>query len=243
MMSLSVCTICQDEEEPIKWYLEYIAFLSEQLGDVLREVVLVDGGSKDNTIDVINSYKDKAPIKLLERPWDYPANQMNFGLEHCTGDYVFTLDADMTATTNFPDLFKNNYFQRGDYWDFPILFTGKDAYHFFHKWPRGVNIRMHKRGPKWTRKYHVLLEGQTPGIPVCVAVTIFENSCRIKSVEALMHRGERRQADNEGMVEEGGGPGPVNRFYGAAQAAETDTMLISDYKKAVANLILPSTNG
>ena len=242
-MTLSICTICQDEEEPIKWFLESCKHTFSILGDDLKEIVLVDGGSKDKTMDIIKEYQEELPIVLLERAWDYPADQMNFGLEHCTGDYVFTPDADMTWTTNFPDLFKNNYFARGNFWDFLILFTGKDAYHFFHKWPRGVNIRMHKRGPKWTRKYHVLLEGQTPGIPVCRAVTIFENSCRIKSDEALMHRGERRQNDIEGMAAEGGSPGPVNRFYGAAHAAETETKLISEYKKAIADLILPSTDG
>jgi len=242
-MTLSICTICQDEEEPIRWFLESCKHTFSVLGDDLKEIVLVDGGSKDKTIDIIKEYQKDLPIILLEREWDYPAAQMNHGLKHCRGDYVFTPDADMTWTTNFPRLFKDNYFQRGDFWDFPLLFTGKDAYHFFHKWPRGVNIRMHKRGPKWTRKYHVLLDGQKPGIPVCRAVTIFENSCRIKNDSALMHRGERRQKDKEGMSEEGGHPGDPDRFYGAAHSAETETQLISEFNKAIADLILPSTNG
>lgn len=244
-MNLSICTICQDEEETIKWFLESCKHTFSVLKDNLSEIVLIDGGSKDNTIDIIKEYQKEMPIKLLERPWDYPANQMNFGLEYCKGSYVFTPDADMTWTTNFPDIFLSGYFTAGVFWDFPILFTGKDAYHFFHKWSRGVNIRMHRRGPKWTRKYHILLEGQKPGIPVCRDVVIFENSCRIKDDKALMHRGERRQCDIAEMHAEGAAPGPADRFYEAAKAAyiEGEVQHISEYSKKISDLILPSTNG
>lgn len=242
-ISLSVCTICQDEEEPIKWYLEYIVFLSSVLKDSLREIVLVDGGSKDNTVDVINFYKDKAPIKLFERKWDYTAAQQNFGLSHCTGDFVFTLDADMTATTNFPHLFLSGYYNRSPFWDFRMLFAAKDAYHFFHKWNRGVNMRLHRRGPKWIRKYHVKLEGQNQGLPVSKDVVIFENSCRIKNDEALKWRGERRQICKEDMEKEGASPGPPNRFYSAAHAPDSEVAHLSTYDPKIIDLILPSTNG
>lgn len=240
-MTLSVCTIAQDEEEPIRWYLEYMAFLSQELGDSLREVVIVDGGSKDNTIDVIKSYKDRAPILLLERPFDCTRDQQNFGLERVTGDFVFGLDADMTATTNFPGVFKSGIFNNGQYWDFPMLFTVRDAYHFFHRWPRGVNMRLWKRGPRWKqeRKFHVQLEGQTQGIPVCSQVTIFENSCRIKDEKALLWRGQRRQIYIPDMEAEGAPPGSSDRFLNAAKASDDEVSYLPDH---LARLVLPSTN-
>ena len=242
MNTLSVCTIAQDEEEPIKWYLEYFAFVAASLGDDLREVVIVDGGSKDNTVDVIKSYQDRIPIKLLERPYDCTREQQNFGLDHCTGDFVFGLDADMTATTNFPDMFKSGRFEQGAYWDFPMRFVAKDAYHWFYKWPCGVNMRLWKRGPKWKqeRKFHVQLEGQTQGIPVCGEVVVFENSCRIKNDKALMWRGERRQIYDAEMSLEGAPPGPANRFWGAAHAPDSEIALLESHILA---MILPTTNG
>ena len=242
-MTLSIATPCQDEEDPIKWYLESCKHMYSVLRENLSEIVLVDGGSKDNTIDIIKEYQKELPIKLLERPFDYPVNQQNFALEHCTGDFVFTPDADMTWTTNLPALFLTDYFNTGNYWDFLMLFTARDAYHYFWKWPLGVNMRMHRRGPKWIRKYHVNLEGQTSGIPVCRDVVIFENSCRIKNEAALLNRGERRQIHTLGMEEEGAGPGSSDRFLGASKVPDEDIRAIWDFNAAIHNNILPNTDG
>jgi hypothetical protein len=241
MSTLSVCTICQDEVGCIEWYLEYFAFVAEQLGDQLREVVIVDGGSKDNTVEVIKSYQDRIPIKLLERSFDCTREQQNFGLDHCTGDFIFGLDADMTASINFPSVFKSGFFDYGFYFDFPMRFTARDAFHYF-LWPPGVNMRLWKRGPKWKpeRKFHVQLEGQTQGIPVCGNVIIFENSCRIKNDKALMWRGERRQKCEVDMAAEGAPPGAPDRFYNAAHAPDSEIAEFDPYTKS---LILPSTNG
>jgi len=240
--TLSIATICQDEEEPIRWYLECCKHAFSVLQTRLHEIVIVDGGSKDNTIDVIKEYQKEIPITLLERPFDIPRNQMNFALEHCTAEFVFTPDADMTWTTNFPEKFATNFYNTGNYWDFLILFTARDAYHYFFKWPVGPNIRMHRRGPKWTRNYHVRLERQPTGPALCREVTIFENSCRIKSEAALINRGERRQSHITGMEEEGGHPGPVNRFLDASKLDDHHVRHVSSYRKGLESLILPSTN-
>jgi cellulose synthase/poly-beta-1,6-N-acetylglucosamine synthase-like glycosyltransferase len=234
-MTLSVCTICQDEEEPIKWFLEACTHLTSNC-PTLNEVVLIDGGSKDNTIDVIKSYMDKVPLKLLERSFDCTRDQQNFGLEHCTGDFVFTPDADMTWTSNFPQVFNSGFFNNMKFCDFPMIYTAKDAHHWFYKWSNGVNMRLHKRGPKWIRKFHVKLEGQTQGLPVCGQVTIFENSCRISSAAALLNRGQRRQWCEKDMIEEGIGPGPVDRFLGAAKHAEFTRL-----PDNLLNLVIPGT--
>lgn len=241
MNTLSICTLCQDEEEPIKWYLECCAHLNNALAGSLREVVLVDGGSKDNTIDIIKSYMDRVPITLLERPFDYTRNQLQHGIEHCTGDFIFDPDADMTWTTNFSEVFLSGKFDASDIWDFPMLFTGKDAYHYFHKWPFGVNWRLWKRHRKLStgRKFHISLEGQTGGLPVCGEVVIFENSGRIKNEAALLHRGERRQVCTADMALEGASPGSPTRFLEAARSAATETALLPEHIK---RLVLPSTN-
>ena len=240
MSTLSICTIAQDEEEPIRWYLEACLYTSQVLQKDLKEIVVVDGGSKDKTLQVLKEYESKMPLIVLERPFDTTREQQNFALDHCTGDFVFTPDADMTWTSNFPFIFMAGMFDNAPFWDFPMLFTGKDAYHYFHRWPQGVNMRLHRRGPRWHRQFHVQLEGQTGGLPVCSDVVIFENSCRIKNDEALMWRGQRRQIYDAAMAAEGAAPGPADRFYGAAHAPESEFAPIPQW---IAQLILPSTNG
>jgi glycosyltransferase involved in cell wall biosynthesis len=241
MSTLSVCTICQDEEEPIRWYLECCAHLAAHLPD-FREVVLVDGGSQDRTLSIVQEYSTRVPIVLLQRPFDCTRDQQNAGLDLCTGDFVFTPDADMTWTTNFPEVFQSGVFERSSYWDFSMFFTAKDAYHYFD-WPRGVNMRLHRRGPRWKaeRKFHVQLEGQYSGLPICSSVVLFENSCRIKDKHALWRRGERRQRFQAEMEAEGGGPGSPDRFYRAVY--EADPKSIVELPPAVRDLVLGSTNG
>lgn len=244
MSTLSICTIFQDEADsegtPIKWYLETCAYLAEHIPG-LKEVVLVDGGSKDRSREVIESYRHRMPLVLLDREYDNTRNQQNFGLEHVTGDFIFGLDADMSVTKNFVDAFKSGIFESASYWDFPMMFLlERGGKIFLPSWPRGVNMRLWKRGPKWKqeRQFHVQLEGQTQGIPVCGGVIIFENSCRIKDDEALMHRGERRQKYIEGMHAEGASPGPPDRFYGAAHMPDSGLTLLP---QSVLDIMIPGT--
>jgi len=240
MDSLSICTVCQDEEHAILWYLECCKHLSQDLGDLLHEVVLVDGGSKDNTIEIINSYKDSVPIKLFERPWDFTVAQTNFGLSHCTGGFTFLPDADMTFTKNFGGIFKTGIFKKSSYWDFPLYFTAKDAYHYFNWSNGGPTTRLIKGGLKMKtdRKYHWSPEGREGGVPVCPEIVIFENSCRIKNDAALMNRGLRRQICNDDMAAEGAPPGPPDRFFKAAH----DVSGIVEFPNHIRRNILETTN-
>ena len=241
MSTLSILIVAQDEENVIPWTMESCLHTSQILGSSLREIVVVDGGSKDHTMDIVNAYKDKMPIKLLQRPWDFTRAQMNYGLDNCTGDYVMPVDADMTWTTNFPHIFLSGRYDQAAFWDFRMLFTCVDAYHYFN-WPIGVNMRLFRSGRRFKedRKYHWQVDGQTHGIPVCGDVIIFENSCRIKDEKALLHRGERRQTCISDMAAEGASPGAPDRFLMAARTSENQKMKLSD---DLINLVLPSTNG
>jgi hypothetical protein len=233
-MTLSICAICQDEAEVIKDYLDCCVHIYKNLEQQLKEVILIDGGSKDNTIEIINSYKDKLPLTLIEYPFDTFGQQKNRALELATGDFILGMDTDMTITTNFPAIFMSGYFNSSNYWDFPMYFTARDKYHYFGKWNLGVNMRLWKRGPLFMSNFHEKLEGQIQGLPVCRDVVIFENSMR-QSDEALLNRGRRYQKFAKQMEAEGGGPGSETRYLDASKAKDDE---ISELPLHIRNLVL-----
>jgi len=237
--TLSICSICQDEGEVIGAFLESCVHTLSVLRDDLREVILVDGGSKDNTLDVISSYKDRLPLILLERSFDSFGQQKNIALEEASGDFIWGPDTDMTWTTNFPEMFKQGYFDVEAFWNFPIVFTADDAWHYFYQWPTNINVRLWKRGPKFVSYYHEQPEGSLKGsTPLCQDVWMFENSCR-QSDAALWNRGRRYQKFAVQMAEAGGGPGPEDRYVNAAQQSTTQKQLLPH---AILKMVLPSTN-
>ena len=217
MTTLSIISICQDEAEVISWYLECCVYTYRVLGPRwLKEVVIVDGGSSDNTVEIIKSYQSKLPLVLVEHPFDTFGAQKNRALEHATGDYVFAPDTDMTWTTNFGLIFKTGYYEKFEMVDFRMLFTVDDEYHYY-KWPLGVNMRLWlNKGRRFVTDVHEKLQDQISmgGLPVCEHVWLFENSFR-QSDAALLHRGERYQRFQEVMMAAGGGPGPADKYLKA----------------------------
>ena len=219
--TLSVCTIMQDEEESIVWYLECCRRLHVDLGDRLREIILVDGGSIDRTLDVVWERTGDLPVTVLERPFDCVRDQWNFGLEHCTGEWVFGPDADFTWTTNLAAVFDAGVYDASDYWQMRIWYVGDDKTYYPENCG-GYNLRLWRAGVRWAehRQYHCLMTGQPEHAPVCPHVICFENSLRIKSERALLHRGRRRQHYADALAAEGMGPGPVDRFVVAKSSRE-----------------------
>ena len=64
----------------------------KQEGDFQLEVIVIDDGSTDNTLDILSSYA-KALI-VLKQSNQGPAAARNKGIEKATGKYLAFLDAD-----------------------------------------------------------------------------------------------------------------------------------------------------
>ena len=76
--------IVQDEGEILGRALESVK-------DLADEIVVVDGGSKDNTKEIARKYTDK----VYDFPWcDDFSKSRNFSLTKATGDWILVLDAD-----------------------------------------------------------------------------------------------------------------------------------------------------
>lgn len=70
-----------------------------------KEIIFVDGGSSDRTIDIIKEYQIKAPgIKLLHNSYKYVPYALNIAIRESKGQYIARID----AHTNYPpDYFKS----------------------------------------------------------------------------------------------------------------------------------------
>lgn len=84
MKSLSVTMIVKDEADVIERVLKCASKFAD-------EIILIDTGSTDNTIEVAKQYTEK----IYNYVWtDDFSSARNFGIDKCTGDYFMWMDAD-----------------------------------------------------------------------------------------------------------------------------------------------------
>ena len=91
------------------------------------EYIIIDGGSNDGTVDIINKYRDKIDKIIIENDngiWD----AMNKGLKIANGDIVGFLNSDDTYNQNTLKIV-NNYFNN---FKIDFLFGSVKKYKIMH---------------------------------------------------------------------------------------------------------------
>lgn len=83
MIPLSVCCLTYNSERTIRRTLESVAGVAD-------EIIVVDSGSTDSTLDIVKEFTPK----VFHRPYDYHCRQMNHALDKCSNDWVFCIDSD-----------------------------------------------------------------------------------------------------------------------------------------------------
>ena len=84
LFKISACYIVKNEENNLSRSLESIKKVAD-------EIIIVDTGSEDRTIEIAESYGAKVIKTLWEDDFSKPRN---LAIEEATGDWIIFLDAD-----------------------------------------------------------------------------------------------------------------------------------------------------
>ncbi len=106
--TLSIIVPCYNEEQALPFFYQEIDKVSKELKELNFELIFVNDGSKDKTLEVLKEYhkKDKR-VKYLSFSRNFGKEAaMYAGLEHAKGDYVTIMDADLQDP---PKLLKEMY--------------------------------------------------------------------------------------------------------------------------------------
>ncbi len=96
MQTLSTFLIVKNEEK-------FIASCLNSIKDISDEIVIVDTGSTDNTLELIKQFN----VKLYHYKWNHNfSDARNFALKHCSKDLILYIDADEKLTENSRKIIK-----------------------------------------------------------------------------------------------------------------------------------------
>lgn len=90
-MKISIITMVYNRVNSIEDTIRSVLGEKELYSDV--EYIIVDGKSKDGTMDIINKYREQIDV-IISEPDDGIHDAMNKGIRKATGDFVFFIAGD-----------------------------------------------------------------------------------------------------------------------------------------------------
>ncbi|HUK99611.1 MAG TPA: glycosyltransferase family 2 protein [Nitrospirota bacterium] len=133
---LSIAIITYNEESNIRRTLESVAWA--------LEIIIVDSGSSDKTVQICREYTDK----IFHQDWLGFACQKNLAIDKTSGDWVLSLDADEPIEPELVDEIKEIISSSTSHDGYRIprrtFFLGKEIKH--GGWYPDYNLRLFRRG-------------------------------------------------------------------------------------------------
>ena len=90
-IEVSVIVPVLNEEKYIRNFIE--SLLNQTYPKEKMELLIIDGGSKDHTLEICNDYLEKGPFKILHNNKQKTTYALNMGIEESLGKYVIRMDA------------------------------------------------------------------------------------------------------------------------------------------------------
>jgi (heptosyl)LPS beta-1,4-glucosyltransferase len=84
MINISFITFTRNSAHRLRELLEHVK-------DVVDEIIVIDGYSTDETVDIARSYGAKV---YQRKPWGYPEPDRMFALKQASYDWILYLDLD-----------------------------------------------------------------------------------------------------------------------------------------------------
>lgn len=97
-MKIQLIVPCYNEEQALPYFFEAISSVEKNLqtnGHTL-EIIYVDDGSKDKTLELLHEEADKNSRKFISFSRNFGKEAAIYsGLQHASGDYISLMDADL----------------------------------------------------------------------------------------------------------------------------------------------------
>jgi glycosyltransferase involved in cell wall biosynthesis len=146
---LSLCMIVKNEEECISRCLNSVK-------DVVDEIIIVDTGSTDRTIEICQSYQ--AQIEKFEWNGSF-ADARNYSIKKATGDWIIWLDADEELDeTNKKKLHEGTHFDEYDVINIHLINYYGDKIDPNYSTDVGHTRLFRNNGIKFVNKMHEYLD-------------------------------------------------------------------------------------
>lgn len=101
---ISIITIAYNCESEIEDTIQSVIAQTYQN----KEYIVIDGGSKDGTMNIVEKYKDHIDV-IVSEPDKGRSDAFNKGINHSTGDYIVMMNAGDLLTDNALERFAKAY--------------------------------------------------------------------------------------------------------------------------------------
>ncbi|NPA52517.1 MAG: glycosyltransferase family 2 protein [Aquificae bacterium] len=175
-MKISACIIAKNEEKNLPRLLKSIK-------DKFDEIILVDTGSTDKTIDIAKNFS----CKVFQKDWKGFADARNFAVSKATGDWIWHFDADFELENS--QYQKAVFFLKNIPQSYDAVMIGVknfDKNGIVTTYSSQIFIHRNKPNIKWVGKVHEYIN-----VDVSYGIPVFVNHYGYQDNEILYKKAQR----------------------------------------------------